>query len=78
MKVGFYAPRGEDTQGLHKQDELYIVISGEGEFVKNAERRYFVAHDVIFVEAGTTHRFEDFSVNFITWVIFWGPPGGKA
>ncbi len=37
MKVGVYAPRGADPQGPHQQDELYIVISGTGEFVKGKE-----------------------------------------
>jgi len=75
MKVGLYAP--EDIQGPHKQDELYIVVSGSGDFVKNGERRAFQAHDVIFVEAEATHRFENFSNDFATWVIFWGPAGGE-
>ena len=77
MKVGLYAPNGEDTQGPHKQDELYIVISGSGEFVKSGERRRFKPHDVIFVEAGVEHRFDNFSDDFATWVIFWGQSGGE-
>jgi uncharacterized protein YjlB len=32
---------------------------------------------VLFVPAGTTHRFEDFSADFATWVVFWGPQGGE-
>ena len=78
MKVGFYAPTGADTQGPHKQDELYIVIRGCGDFIKNGERRRFAAQDVIFVEAGVPHSFENFSEDFATWVIFWGPAGGEA
>jgi mannose-6-phosphate isomerase-like protein (cupin superfamily) len=77
MKVGLYAPKGQDTQGPHKQDELYIVIKGNGDFIKNGERRQVVAQDVIFVEAGVDHRFENFSDDFATWVIFWGPDGGE-
>ena len=78
MKVGLYAPIGRDAQGPHKQDELYIVISGTGSFVKNGERRRFRPQDVIFVEAGAEHRFENFSDDFATWVIFWGVVGGEA
>ncbi len=78
MKVGLYAPDREDTQGPHKQDELYIVVSGHGEFIKGDERRRFAAQDVIFVEAGASHRFENFSDDFATWVIFWGQAGGEA
>lgn len=78
MKVGLYAPRGLDAQAPHKQDELYIVIRGTGEFTKSHERRRFNAHDVIFVEAGAEHRFENFSDDFSAWVIFWGPENGES
>jgi mannose-6-phosphate isomerase-like protein (cupin superfamily) len=77
MKVGLYAPRILDAQSPHKQDELYIVISGTGDFFKNETRTPFKAGDVILVEAGTEHRFENFSTDFATWVIFWGPDGGE-
>lgn len=77
MKAGLYAPQGVDAQTPHKQDELYIVISGSGDFVKNGERCRFQAHDVLFVEAGVAHRFENFTDDFATWVIFWGAEGGE-
>lgn len=35
MKCGLYAPRSTDTQGPHAQDELYVVLSGSGWFIKN-------------------------------------------
>lgn len=77
MKVGLYAPSIADTQAPHKQDELYIVIRGSGDFIKSAQRVPFKAGDVMFVEAGAEHRFENFSADFATWVIFWGPNGGE-
>ena len=77
MRVGLYAPAHIDTQGPHKRDELYVVIRGTGEFVKHGERIRFAPHDVLLVEAGTAHRFESFSEDFLTWVIFWGPEGGE-
>jgi hypothetical protein len=27
---------------------------------------------------GWVHLFEDFSGDFATWVVFWGPKGGEA
>jgi mannose-6-phosphate isomerase-like protein (cupin superfamily) len=78
MRVGLYAPRGEDTQGPHRQDELYVIVSGSGEFAKNGDRRPFAPGDVLFVEAGAAHRFEAFTSDFAAWVIFWGPDGGEA
>ena len=62
----------------HAQDELYIVIAGSGTFSKAGELRSFAPGDVIFVEAGLEHRFESFSEDFETWVIFWGPKGGES
>jgi mannose-6-phosphate isomerase-like protein (cupin superfamily) len=78
MKAGIYAPQSVDIQTPHKQDELYIVISGSGDFVKNDVRCRFRAYDVLFVEAGVSHRFENFTHDFATWVIFWGPEGGES
>ena len=70
MKIGLYAPRGIDPQQPHRQDELYIVSSGRSVFVKGDERREVGPQDVLFVEAGVSHRFEAFSDDFATWVIF--------
>jgi len=36
----------------------------------------FTAGDFLFVSAGVEHRFEEFSKDFKTWVIFFGPKGG--
>lgn len=78
MSVELYAPVGTDEQTPHAQDELYVVISGTGTFNKAGDRRPFKPHDVIFVEAGVEHRFEGFTDDFQTWVVFWGPKGGEA
>ena len=73
-----YAPRGQDPQTPHTQDEIYIVQSGTGVFDKAGEKRPFGPGDVIFVEAGVEHRFEGFSDDFAAWAVFWGPEGGEA
>lgn len=36
-----------------------------------------VRGDVLFAPAGIEHRFENFSDDFVTWVIFYGPVGGE-
>lgn len=77
MELEYYAPRGRDTQMPHDRDELYVVISGHGWFRNGEARHEFAAGDVMFVPAGTEHRFEQFSDDFATWVIFWGPKGGE-
>ena len=77
MKVELYAPEGSDPQAPHRQDELYVVMSGEGEFVCDGTRMAFGPGDVLFAAAGAIHRFENFSDDFATWVIFYGPDGGE-
>jgi mannose-6-phosphate isomerase-like protein (cupin superfamily) len=76
VSVELYAPQGVDPQQPHEQDELYIVVSGRGNFVNGPVRHPFGPGDVMFVPAGVIHRFEDFSDNFMVWVVFCGPPGG--
>lgn len=77
MRIELYKPVGEDTQTPHAQDELYIVLHGSGTFVKAGERKPFQPGDVIFVQAHAEHRFENFTHDFETWVVFWGPDGGE-
>jgi mannose-6-phosphate isomerase-like protein (cupin superfamily) len=82
MTLRYYAPPGRDPQTPHEQDEIYIVASGEGTFALGRdesalERRRFGPGDAIFAPAGWVHRFEDFSGDFATWVVFWGPNGGE-
>lgn len=77
MSVEFYAPRGDDPQTPHDQDEVYIIHSGSGEFVEGGKRTPCRAGDALFVAAGVQHRFEHFTANFSTWVVFWGPKGGE-
>lgn len=77
-EVEVYAPRGPDPQEPHTRDELYVVVAGTGQFVNGTERHPFRPGDVLFVPAGVEHRFEDFTDDFIVWVIFYGPEGGEA
>lgn len=78
MYSGLYAPRIKDPQVPHDQDEIYVVLTGSGEFVKENQTISFEAGDFIFVEAGRIHRFQNFSEDFSAWAIFWGPHGGES
>jgi mannose-6-phosphate isomerase-like protein (cupin superfamily) len=68
-----FAPRGEDVQTPHTQDEVYVVTSGCGRFRRDHEVVDFATGDLLFVPAKMPHRFEDFSDDLATWVIFFGP-----
>ncbi len=81
MSVEIYAPGsnadGQDRQQPHAQDELYFVQRGQGELRIGSQRFDAGPGDVFFVAAGTEHRFENFSPDFATWVVFYGPQGGE-
>lgn len=73
VSVELFAPRGTDTQKPHTRDELYVVATGSGVFMRDGERTAFQAGDLLFVPAHVEHRFEEFTPDFSTWVIFFGP-----
>ena len=75
--VEMYAPKGTDPQQPHNQDELYVIYRGQGTFFCDGTRTPFNVGDVLFVPAGVEHRFENFSGDFATWVIFYGETGGE-
>lgn len=81
MQLRLFHPGGADLQQPHTRDEIYIVIEGCGEFViehtDRTERIAFAPHDALFVAAGVRHRFENFTPEFKTWVVFYGPEGGE-
>ncbi len=78
MELGFYKPAGTDEQSPHDQDEIYIVQTGSGIFVRGDEKIPFEPGDALFVAANVEHRFVDFSDDFAAWVIFYGPAGGES
>lgn len=78
LQIGYYKPDGIDPQQPHARDEVYVVASGTGYFINGETRQPFEPGEVLFVPAGQVHRFEDFSEDFATWVIFYGPEGGEG
>ncbi len=93
MELRWFKPNGPDPQTPHDRDELYFIASGTGVFMRavetmpmgddvslpvlGEERVTFTAGDVLFVPAGTEHRFEQTSPDFSTWIVFYGPEGGE-
>jgi mannose-6-phosphate isomerase-like protein (cupin superfamily) len=81
MSVELFAPGtsglGRDIQQPHTQDELYVVQRGTSGFWLDGQTLTAAAGDVLFVPAGVPHRFENFSDDFVTWVVFYGPHGGE-
>lgn len=82
LSLELFAPAtsrlGQDIQQPHAQDELYVVQCGRSDFRRDGEVVAVEAGDVLFVPAGVPHRFENFSPDFVTWVVFYGPQGGET
>ncbi len=78
LVVEFYKPDKVDYQTPHSRDEIYVVVSGSGQFVCGEHRHPFEPGEVLFAPARVSHRFEDFTDDFATWVFFYGPEGGES
>lgn len=78
LEIEIYAPRGTDPQKPHTRDEVYVVVSGRGEFINGSTRERFGPGDVLFMPAHEEHRFENFTDDLVVWVMFYGPEGGEA
>src|SRR6266436_2912776 len=77
LVVELYTPVGHDPQKPHTRDEIYFVTSGKGFFFDGERPHSVEAGSFLFVPAGHDHRFEDFSSDFVVWVVFYGPEGGE-
>ena len=77
MRVLVYAPKGKDDQTPHNQDEVYLVVNGHGSFECGKEKVEFKPNDLLFVPAGVSHRFVDFTDDLVVWVVFYGVIGGE-
>ena len=78
LQLEVYAPRDFDPQKPHTRDEVYVVVTGHGEYVCEGMRQKIEPGDFLFAAAGEAHRFECFSDDFAVWVMFYGPEGGES
>lgn len=77
LSVELYRPHRVDLQQPHTRDEVYVIVSGRGRFICREEVVDFQPGDFLFVPAFAPHRFIEFSDDFATWVLFYGPEGGE-
>ena len=78
LQLEIYKPHHVDMQTPHDRDEVYVVVSGTVEFLNGKDKVHFGPGDFLFVPAGIEHRFVNFTDDFSTWVIFYGPKGGES
>jgi mannose-6-phosphate isomerase-like protein (cupin superfamily) len=82
LSFGIYVlpQEGVDQQTPHQQDEIYHVVRGRARMTitredQAPEDRLVVGGTVIFVEAGTEHRFHSIEEELVVLVVF-GPAEG--
>lgn len=75
MSAGLYAlAAGEaDTQRPHAQDEIYLVVSGRAAITVGDETTTVARGSVVYVPAGTAHRFHHITEDLRVMVVF-SPP----
>ncbi|NAY90343.1 cupin domain-containing protein [Muricauda sp. JGD-17] len=78
LSLEIYKPEKVDLQKPHSRDEVYVVVAGSGTFMMDGKHTDFGPGDFLFVPAGVEHRFENFTDDFATWVLFYGPEGGES
>lgn len=77
LVVEYYKPDRIDKQQPHERDEVYLITSGNGTFDYAGRKMSVKSGDLLFVPAGVEHRIENFTDDFATWVLFYGPVGGE-
>ena len=78
LVIEMYQPKSVDLQQPHTRDEVYVIAQGQGYFINHGQKHAIEVGEVLFVPAGVEHRFVDFSDDFATWVMFYGPEGGES
>jgi mannose-6-phosphate isomerase-like protein (cupin superfamily) len=73
LEIRLYAPQGHDPQTPHDRDELYIVAAGRGKFRVGGRVDAVAPGALLYAAAHEVHRFEEFSDDFVVWVVFYGP-----
>src|ERR1700752_2230099 len=76
VKLALPIPPNE--QAPHTQDEIYVIVRGQGVPMHDDKRETFETGDLLFVAAGVEHRFEAFTEDFALWRVFYGAQGGEV
>ncbi|AKH83443.1 hypothetical protein AA958_15885 [Streptomyces sp. CNQ-509] len=75
MSVGLYAldAGASDPQQPHRQDEVYVIMSGRGSVTVGDETLQVGRGCVVYVPAGVPHRFHHITEDLRVLVVF-SPP----
>lgn len=80
LSVGTYLipAGGVDDQGIHTEDEIYVVVAGRARIMAGGEQSQVGPGAVIFVPAGEEHHFVDIAEDLRLLVIFGPAYGSRA
>ncbi len=74
-RISSYEPMAYVEKHKHKvQEQIYHVLSGEGLFEFDGEKRVVRAHDVLFIPPGVEHGFENTGLNTLVFLVITSPP----
>lgn len=79
LSVGIYSlPAGAfDPQSPHAEDEIYYILEGYGTLKVGQLDHPAVPGAMIYVPAGTTHRFHSIRQSIVAMVVFAPPEGTR-
>jgi mannose-6-phosphate isomerase-like protein (cupin superfamily) len=79
MSLGTYSipAGGTDDQVPHREDEIYVVISGRATLVVDGQPLDVAAGSAVYVSAGRAHRFTDIVEDLTVLVVFAPPYSGR-
>lgn len=77
LSAGLYVldAGGVDPQGPHGEDEIYVVLEGRATIRVGGEDRAVGPGSIVYVPAGTDHRFHAIEERLTVLVVF-GPAEG--
>ena len=80
LSLGTYSIRGGgvDEQDPHTEDEVYVVLAGEGHFEAGGQRLPVGPGSVLYVPALEEHRFVDVTEDLTVVVVFAPAEGSQA
>ena len=75
MSLGLYVlpTGGTDPQQPHDEDEVYYIVSGQGQITVGNETQPVQPGSIVFVAAHVPHRFHDI-IEDLKILVFFAPP----
>jgi mannose-6-phosphate isomerase-like protein (cupin superfamily) len=79
LSMGLYLLKAgqADEQKPHREDEVYLVVSGKASFRAGDREQAVGPGSLIFVQRAVEHRFFDIAED-LTVLVFFAPPEGSA